>query len=318
MIERGAGGDSGPPAADRAEPSVDRATEPVRSGAKDDGPSERRASNRAEGRGADKAGDAGKSEKRARASDGDRAKPSEKAARAADKANEKQDKADAKADAAREAKQSDAKRHDKAETPEPAKQAEIKPSADKPGRHVELTQAKRDDLRGAFRKEKDLKPRAHVDVDISIGRRLPRDWDYRPVPIAVIEIVPEYRDYVFVYAEDEYVICDPDTFEVVAVVPAGGAEYAAGGGSDHCPARLSLSRDERELILDEARMNDEVDVRDLQIGWSVPSDVELQRFPDRVVSEADELAACRYFVAKDQLAIVDPIEEKVILVIDKG
>ena len=51
---------------------------------------------------------------------------------------------------------------------------------------------------------------------------MPRDWHFVPVPIAVIEVVPEYRDYVFVYVEDEYVICDPDTYEVVAVIPAGG------------------------------------------------------------------------------------------------
>ena len=61
-----------------------------------------------------------------------------------------------------------------------------------------------------------------VDIDISVGRRLPRDWHFAPVPITVIELVPEYRDYVFVYVEDEYVICDPDTYEVVAVIPAGG------------------------------------------------------------------------------------------------
>ena len=41
-------------------------------------------------------------------------------------------------------------------------------------------------------------------VEIGVGRRLPRDWDYVPVPIAVVEIVPEYRDYVYVWVDDEY------------------------------------------------------------------------------------------------------------------
>ena len=41
------------------------------------------------------------------------------------------------------------------------------------------------------------------NIDISVGRRLPRDWDFVPVPTAVIAIVPEYRDYYFVYVEDE-------------------------------------------------------------------------------------------------------------------
>ncbi len=316
--ERGAKGDGG--GAGRAiersnEQSADSPRQRERSQAKSDEPSEKRTSKH-EGRSADKERSAGKSEK-VRASDdsGDKSKSQEKAA-AANKAEGKQEKANAKADdSATASKQSDANRKEVAD-----KQAESKASGDKPGKRVNLTEAKRDGLRSAFSKEKNLEPRAHVDVNISVGRRLPRDWHYRPVPIAVIEIVPEYRDYVFVYADEEYVICDPDTYEVVAVVPAGGARYAnnRSGGSDRCSARLNLSRDEREMILDEVRMNDEVDVRDLKVGWSVPSNVELKRFPDEVTAHADELSACRYFVARDQLAIVDPVEEKVILVIDKG
>ncbi len=259
------------------------------------------------------------------ASDDDTGKASKKADRTTDKAEDttdkgeaKKEKADAKSDDVGDAKQSDAKNstgNDDAD-----RQAETQPSGDK-AKQVDLTDAKRDNVRSAFGRQKDLKRRTNVDIDISIGRRLPRGWDYRPVPVAVIEIVPEYRDYVFVYAEDEYVICDPNTYEVVAVIPAGGSgTYAAGGSgsADRCPARLTLSRDDRNLILDEARSSDEVDVRNLEVGWSVPADVELQRFPDKVVSEADELSGCRYFVARDQLAIVDPVEEKVVLVIDKG
>ncbi|WP_072377484.1 DUF1236 domain-containing protein [Hyphomicrobium sp. NDB2Meth4] len=317
-VERGAKGDGG--GAGRAmersnEQSADSPRQRERSQAKSDEPSEKRTSKH-EGRNADKERSVSKTDK-ARPSDdnGDKSKSQEKAA-AADKAEGKEDRQNAKTeDSAAGSKQSEAKGQDSAD-----ERAESKASGDRPAKRINLTEAKRDGLRSAFSKEKNLKPRAHVDVNISVGRRLPRDWHYRPVPIAVIEIVPEYRDYVFVYADDEYVICDPETYEVVAVVPAGGARYAnnRSGGSDRCSARLSLSRDEREMILDEVRMNDEVDVRDLKVGWSVPSNVELKRFSDEVTVHSDELSACRYFVARDQLAIVDPVEEKVILVIDKG
>jgi hypothetical protein len=303
--------------AEKAERSQPRQSEP-----KGKGPSERRASKRDDvpDKGQRKASEEGKSRKSQRASDDD--KPSEKSSRAADKAGEKvenKDEAAAKPDDAR-AQQAETDRRGKDDAKDAAKRVEGKPAGDNPGKRVNLTDAKRDNLRGAFRKEKDLKPRAHVDVAISIGRRLPRDWDYRPVPVTVIEIVPEYRDYVFVYADDDYVICDPDTYEIVAVVPADDRQYAGGGSGspDRCPARLSLTRDERELILDEVRIKNEVDVRDLEVGWSVPSNVELLRFPDVVLSKADELSGCRYFIARDQLAIVDPIDEKVVLVIDKG
>ena len=187
-------------------------------------------------------------------------------------------------------------------------------------KQVDLTGDKRDRVQHAFRDKGDVKRRTDVDIDISVGRRLPRDWHFVPVPIAVIELVPEYRDYVFVYVEDEYVICDPDTYEVVAVFPAGGSGgYASSGSGDsHCSARIELDDDQRELILKSVRLGHEIDVSNLEVGWSVPADIELERFPKAVLSEADELSACRYFIADDHLAIVDPDEDKVVFLIDKG
>ena len=187
-------------------------------------------------------------------------------------------------------------------------------------KQVDLTGDKRDRVQHAFRDKGDVKRRTDVDIDISVGRRLPRDWHFVPVPIAVIELVPEYRDYVFVYVEDEYVICDPDTYEVVAVFPAGGSGgYASSGSGDsHCSARIKLDDDQRELILKSVRLGREIDVSNLEVGWSVPADIELERFPKAVLSEADELSACRYFIADDHLAIVDPDEDKVVFLIDKS
>ena len=187
-------------------------------------------------------------------------------------------------------------------------------------KQVDLSGDKRERVQGAFRDKGDVKRRTDVDIDISIGRRLPRDWHFAPVPITVVEIVPEYRDYVFVYVEDEYLICDPYTYEVVAVIPAGGGRTYAGGGSGDrdCSTGIRLSEDQRELILQSVRLGREVDVADLEVGWSVPQDIELEKFPNAVLSAAGELAACRYFIADDQLAIVDPDDNKVVLLIDKS
>jgi hypothetical protein len=187
-------------------------------------------------------------------------------------------------------------------------------------KHADLSGDKKGRIKDAFHNVRDVKRRTDVRGGISIGRRLPRDWHFYPVPVAVIEIVPQYRDYVFVYAEDDYVICDPVTYEVVAVIPAdgGGARYAGGGGDGNCSTHIELSRREREMILNSIDAGREVDVGDLQVGWSVPGEIELLSFPDPVLSEASELRACRYFIAHDQLAIVDPKAEKVVLLIDKG
>jgi hypothetical protein len=235
-------------------------------------------------------------------------------ARAKDSAHRK-DATDQKA--TEEAKDAQGKAADK-ETPRAGTAGSAKPERAK---QVELSGEKRDRVQTALRDKPDVKHRTDVHIDISVGRRLPRDWDFAPLPVAVIEIVPEYRDYVYVWVEEEYLICDPVTYEVVAVIPAREHGYAAsrsGGPSGKCSTRIELSADERELILDTVRSGREVDVSNLEIGWSVPSEIALERFPEPVLAEAAELSACRYFVADDQLAIVDPDEDKVVLLIDKS
>ena len=189
-------------------------------------------------------------------------------------------------------------------------------------RQVNLTGEKRTRVQTAFHGAGDMKRRTGVNISVSVGARLPRDWDYVPVPVAVIEVVPEYRGYLFVYVEDEYVICDPETYEVVAVIPAERS-YAAGSGSDRsgaskCSSQLTLNADDRELILQSVRAGNDVSVTDLSVGNKVPRDVQLLTFPDSVLREASELGSCKYFDAGDEIAIVDPDQEKIVLIIDKG
>ena len=56
---------------------------------------------------------------------------------------------------------------------------------------------------------------------------------------------------------------------------------------------------------------------DLAVGWSVPKDITLHEFSGPVLDRADELGACRYFVADDSIAVVDPDDSKVVLLIDR-
>jgi hypothetical protein len=200
--------------------------------------------------------------------------------------------------------------------------AEGKPSGAK-AKHVDLTGDKRTKVQSAFRDVgSNVKHRTNVDIDIFVGRRLPRDWDFIPVPSAVIAIVPEYRGYYFAYVEDEYVIIEPDTYEVVAVLPAEGSRAGASSGrqagSGQCSAQLSLTSKERELVIDNVKGGREADVADISVGLEVPKGVELLRFPDSVLVEAKALEGCQYFDAGDQIAIVDPDEDKIVLLIDKS
>jgi hypothetical protein len=193
-----------------------------------------------------------------------------------------------------------------------------KASTDK-AKQVDLSGDKRTRLQAALRDKSNIKHRTGVNIHLSVGSRIPRDWDLVAVPDDIVLIVPEYRGYRFAWVEDEYVICDPDTFEVVAVIPADRtfAGGSSGGGGGKC-SQLSLNSEKRELVLQSVSRGHEVKVRDLSVGLSVPNDVELLTFPDSVISDVSELRSCRYFDTGDEIAIVDPDEDKIVLLIDKG
>lgn len=238
--------------------------------------------------------------------------------KSADRSDEKSDRNDSK----RASKQNDdserrAQKQDDDKSSNAEKRAETKSDrGDKKAANVELQGEKKDRVRTAFRDRSDVKERTNVDIDISIGRRMPHDWHYYPVPTAVIAIVPEYRGYDYVYVDDRYVIVEPDTYDVVAIIDSSGNRtYASGGGSGHCSRDITLSSDDRAYLLKSVQMRNEVSVGGVSIGWDVPSTVELRTFPDPVVKRVSRLGSCRYFIVDDQIAIVDPNEHQVVVLI---
>lgn len=66
-------------------------------------------------------------------------------------------------------------------------------------------------------------PARHVTVSADVGSQLPGDLDLQPLPPAVADLVPEYRGYNYVVANDQVVIVKPSTREVVEVIGAGRA-----------------------------------------------------------------------------------------------
>ena len=62
--------------------------------------------------------------------------------------------------------------------------------------------------------------RSNVDFSISVGTRVPRSVHFVTLPEEIVLIVPQYRGYDYFLIEDEIVIVDPRTLEIVAVIPA--------------------------------------------------------------------------------------------------
>jgi hypothetical protein len=59
-----------------------------------------------------------------------------------------------------------------------------------------------------------------VDFTISVGTRVPRTVHVFEIPSEIVVIVPQYRGFKYIVVRDELIILDPDTLEIVAVIPA--------------------------------------------------------------------------------------------------
>ena len=60
----------------------------------------------------------------------------------------------------------------------------------------------------------------NANFTIQVGARVPRTVRFYPLPVEIVEIVPEYQGYDYVLVGDEILIIDPETLEIVAVFPA--------------------------------------------------------------------------------------------------
>jgi hypothetical protein len=67
-------------------------------------------------------------------------------------------------------------------------------------------------------REQHVAPVTHVNFSISVGTRVPRDVSFHPLPAEIVTIYPEWRGYEFILVNDQIVVVDPRTFEIVAVL----------------------------------------------------------------------------------------------------
>ena len=66
----------------------------------------------------------------------------------------------------------------------------------------------------------------NVNVNVNVGAPLPGDVRLLPLPANVVDLVPEYRGYDYVVVNDEIVIVQPSTRNVVEIINTGGAATA--------------------------------------------------------------------------------------------
>lgn len=65
-----------------------------------------------------------------------------------------------------------------------------------------------------------VQPVTNVNFSISVGTRVPRETSFHPLPPEVVTYYPEWRGYEFILVNEQIVVVDPRTFEIVAVIDA--------------------------------------------------------------------------------------------------
>jgi Protein of unknown function (DUF1236) len=155
-----------------------------------------------------------------------------------------------------------------------------------------------------------------VGVEISLGRRLPREWEYYAVPTFVIEIAPRFRGYRYVWLDDRYVIVEPDSYEVVAYIDAdSGRVYASSYASNACED-IHFTAAQRRNVLGELDRGARLDIGPISIGLDLPAEYELHRFPRPILNDYGQLEHCRYVMLDDgRVAVVAPESRRVVAVI---
>jgi hypothetical protein len=69
-------------------------------------------------------------------------------------------------------------------------------------------------------KSQNVRPATNVNFSISVGTRVPRNVGFHPLPAEIVTVYPDWRGYEFFLVNDQIVVVDPRTLEIVAVIDA--------------------------------------------------------------------------------------------------
>ena len=88
------------------------------------------------------------------------------------------------------------------------------------GASVQLSQDQRTKIKDVIVGDRNVARVDHADFNISVGVAVPRSVHVAVLPPEVVTIVPEYRGFEYVVVGDQLLIIDPNTLEIVAILPA--------------------------------------------------------------------------------------------------
>lgn len=267
--------------------------------------------------GTDKAAESKRDDQKGKAAQGSKDQaPTKDQAQSKDQAKEKspraesKDKADTKTTTKTGAPKSDDTATDSKRTPDQKSAGGGSGAAER----VQLSEQQRTSVRETIMRERPQKV-TNVNFSLSIGTRVPRSTRLHVLPATVISVVPEYRSYRYILVEDEIVIVDPDSYAIIAIVDERGGP---GRRAAMTTARLTLAPPQRAILLEHIDVRGEatLGIGGISIGTKLPEKVRVQAFPQVIVDRVPEVRAYRYAVIEHDIAIVDPSDSTVVLIVE--
>ena len=179
------------------------------------------------------------------------------------------------------------------------------------GERVQLSEQQRTSVRDRLTRSAQGNRLTNVNFTIRVGASVPRNVTLVTLPPDIIEIVPEYRGYQYLYADDSILIVDSN-YMIVAVLGSDSRSARRPGG------RLTVSSDDRVFIRRHVDSGFAVrlGIGGISIGSKLPANVELRRLPFSIAERVPDLRDYSYFVHDDDIIVVDPDTREVVLVIE--
>ena len=103
--------------------------------------------------------------------------------------------------------------------------------------------------------QRGVKPLTDVSFSIAVGTKVPAAVQLRALPADFAIVVPQYRGYSYVVVEEQIVIVDPGTHEIVAIVPYIAAAAAPTRTVETSKARTPVA--EKPMVNRSVNLNTE-------------------------------------------------------------
>jgi hypothetical protein len=87
------------------------------------------------------------------------------------------------------------------------------------GKSAQLSETQRTQIKSVIGKGSNVARVDSVNFSISVGTAVPRSVHFAVLPVDIVTIVPEYRGFDYIVVGDQILIIDPNTLEIVDILP---------------------------------------------------------------------------------------------------